>query len=192
MLVCCRKVVAVNQVCSESCNNLFFINLSFERTNDGALTTGSSAPARVSDSCCDAVFLCVFKDQNGRENSCIDSSREQYNKNPTSTHISILSTLNQSMMWSSSVQAENSQPGSESTLLFFRAHNKTRQIKERLRDTGCSTEVHSLKVMHCKIAFLLGGTFILCDGCRHTVSANKLVLVCRCYLYFKFFFLAGS
>lgn len=65
---------------------------------------------------------------------------------------------------------------SERMLLILRAHNKTRQIKERLRDTGCSTEVHSLKVMHCKIAFLLGGTFILCDRCRVTVSANRLGL----------------
>lgn len=63
MFVCSRKVVAVNQGCSESCSNLSFINLSFEHTNDGALTTGSSAQARASDSCCDAVFLCVFKDQ---------------------------------------------------------------------------------------------------------------------------------
>lgn len=58
------------------------------------------------------------------------------------------------------------------TLLFLRAHNKTRQIKERLRDTGCGTEVHSLKVMHCKIAFLLGRTFVSCDGCELPVSAN--------------------
>lgn len=61
-------------------------------------------------------------------------------------------------------------------LLFLRAHNKTRQIRERLRDAGCCTEVHSLKVMHCKIAFLLRGTFILCDGCRLTVSANRVAL----------------
>ncbi len=67
MFVCCRKVVAVNQVRSESCSNLFFINLSFEHTNDGALTTGSSAQARALDSCCDAVFLCVFKDQTREE-----------------------------------------------------------------------------------------------------------------------------
>lgn len=63
MPACCRKVVAVNQACSESCRNLFFMNLSFEHTNDGALTTGSSAQAGMSDSCCHAVFLCVFKDQ---------------------------------------------------------------------------------------------------------------------------------
>lgn len=85
------------------------------------------------------------------------------------------------------MQAEHSQLGSERTRLFLRAHNETRQIKERLRDTGCGTEVHSLKVMHCKIAFLLGGTFILWDGCRLTVSANRIGFVCRCYLYFKVF-----
>lgn len=86
----------------------------------------------------------------------------------------------------SSVQ--HSQPSSERIELFLKAHNKTRQIKERLRDTGSSTEVHSLKVMHCKIAFLLGGTFILCEGCRLSVSANRIGL-CRCYLYFKVFVL---
>lgn len=36
----------------------------------------------------------------------------------------------------SCVQAEHSQPGSKRTGLYLRAHNKTRQIKERLRDTG--------------------------------------------------------
>lgn len=71
MFVCWRKVVAVNQACSESCSNLFFINLSFEHTNDGVLTTGSSAQARVSDSCCDAVFLCVFKDQTREETAAL-------------------------------------------------------------------------------------------------------------------------
>lgn len=69
MFVCWRKVVAVNQGRSESCSNLFFISLSFEHTNDGALTTGSSAQARVSDSWCDAVFLCVFKERMREETS---------------------------------------------------------------------------------------------------------------------------
>lgn len=30
MFACCGKVAAVNQECSESCSDLFFINLSFE------------------------------------------------------------------------------------------------------------------------------------------------------------------
>lgn len=61
MFVCCRKVVAVNQVRSESSINLFFINLLFEHTNNGTLTTGSTTWARVSDSCCNAAFLHIFK-----------------------------------------------------------------------------------------------------------------------------------
>lgn len=47
MFVCCRKVAAVNQVRSESCFNLFFINLLFEHTNNGTLTTGSTTWAHV-------------------------------------------------------------------------------------------------------------------------------------------------
>lgn len=62
MFVCCRKVVAVNQVRSESCINLFFINLLFEHTNKGTRTAGSTTWARVLDSRCNAVFLHIFKD----------------------------------------------------------------------------------------------------------------------------------
>lgn len=71
---------------------------------------------------------------------------------------------------------------------FPKAYNKTRQIKERLREAACHTEVHSLKVMHCEIAFLFGVTFILLDGCSLSVSANRLSLcVCGIWKYFVLF-----
>lgn len=89
MFVCCRKVVAVNQVCSLSCSNLFFINLSFEHTNDGALTTGSKAQGVGFMLRCSISVR--FQRANERGNSCIDFSKEPYNKNLTSTHIFILS-----------------------------------------------------------------------------------------------------
>lgn len=65
MFVRCRKVVAVNQDCSESCSNLFFTNLPSQHTDRGAVTTGSST--RAGDSCSSAAFLCVQKDQAGEE-----------------------------------------------------------------------------------------------------------------------------
>lgn len=64
------------------------------------------------------------------------------------------------LMWSSYECALNGE--SERMLLFRRPHNRTRQIKERLRDAARYTEVHSLKVMHSKMALLFCGTFIFC------------------------------
>ena len=166
--------MAVNQGRSESCSNLFFISLSFEHTNDGALTTGSSAQAGVSDSWRDAVFLCVFKERMGEETAASTLAGSHTTK--SDSHFYFL-TLNGARCGPAlRVREAERSHLSERTELFLRAHNKTRQIKERLRDTGCGSEVHSLKVMHCKIAFLLGRTFILCDGCRLTVSANRLGL----------------
>lgn len=83
----CRKVVAVNQDCSESCSNLFFTNLPSQRTNDGAVTTGSST--RAGDSCSSAAFLCVQKRPNGggEETAAAGLAGERYDKDPTRTHI---------------------------------------------------------------------------------------------------------
>lgn len=144
MSASCRKAAALNQAPGESCSNLFFINRSFEHTNDGDLTTGSRAPVwgvRTKRPCCISTSLQRPKTKRG--NSCVDTSPRATQQNPASR------VFNQ---W-------------KGQRVFLRAHNKTRQIKERLRDTGGGTEVHSLKVMHCKIAFLLGRTFILCGGC---------------------------
>lgn len=160
--MCCRKVAAVNQVGGESCINLLFISPLLERTNTGILTTGSTTRASAVASRIPAHLQTLNK----KGNSYMDSSREQHG------------TMGLSFILCFRSSSEHSQPENERMLLVLRAHNKTRQIKQRLRDTSCSTEVHSLKVMHCKTAFLLGGTFILCDGCRLTVSAHRLGLGC--------------
>lgn len=170
MFVCCRKVVAVNQVGSESFNlsiNLFALIMAFWQQE---ALCGPECRIHVA-----MRYFCTSSEtkREGETAASILAGSNTTESDSSGVFNAQLHPPMLSVMWSSSVQAEHSQLDSERMLLILRTHNKTRQIKERLRDTSCSTEAHSLKVMHCKIAFLLGGTFILRDGCRLTVSANR-------------------